>query len=79
MGSRTVLDVLDAEQELLDSRVSLVRSERDQIVAVYELKSAIGQMTALNLKLPVTLYNTRGHYREVKGKWFGGRSGGEAQ
>ena len=79
VGSRTVLDVLDAEQELLDSRVSLVRSEQDQIIAVYELKSAIGQMTALDLKLPVTLYNPRGHYREVKGKWFGGHSGGEAQ
>jgi outer membrane protein len=79
VGSRTVLDVLDAEQELLDSRVSHVRAERDQVVAVYELKSAIGQLTALDLKLPVTLYNPREHYREVRGKWFGGHSGGEAQ
>ncbi len=46
VGSRTVLDVLDAEQELLDSRVSHVRAQRDEVVAVYELKSAIGQMTA---------------------------------
>jgi outer membrane protein len=79
VGSRTVLDVLDAEQELLDSRVSHVRAERDQVVAVYELMSAIGQMTALDLELPVTLYDPRGHYREVKGKWFGGHSGGEIQ
>ena len=77
VGSRTVLDVLDAEQELLDSRVSHVRAERDQIVAVYELKSAIGQMTALELELPVTLYDPRGHYREIRGKWFGGHSSGE--
>ena len=79
VGSRTVLDVLDAEQELLDSRVSHVRSERDQVVAVYELKSAIGQLTALFLELPVTLYDPLGHYQEVRGKWFGGHSGGEAQ
>ena len=74
VGSRTVLDVLDAEQELLDSRVSHVRAQRDEVVAVYELKSAIGQMTALGLELPVTLYDPREHYREVRGKWFGGNS-----
>ena len=79
VGSRTVLDVLDAEQELLDSRVSHVRAERDQVVAVYELMSAIGQMTALDLKLPVALYDPRGHYREVRGKWFGSHSSGETQ
>ena len=34
VGSRTVLDVLDAEQELLNAKVALVRSQRDEIVAV---------------------------------------------
>ncbi len=79
VGSRTVLDVLDAEQELLDSRVSYVRAQRDEVVAIYELKSSIGQLTARDLELPVTLYDPRIHYREVKEKWFGGRSGGDAQ
>jgi outer membrane protein len=45
VGSRTVLDVLDAEQELLDSRVNLVRAQRDQIVAIYGVKSASGALT----------------------------------
>ncbi len=79
VGSRTVLDVLDAEQELLDSRVSHVRAQRDEVVAIYELKSAMGQLTARDLELPVTLYDPREHYREVKDKWFGGRSTGDAQ
>lgn len=79
VGSRTVLDVLDAEQELLDSRVSHVRAQRDEVVAFFELKSAIGQLTARDLELPVTLYDPREHYQEVKDKWFGGRSGGDAE
>jgi len=79
VGSRTVLDVLDAEQELLDSRVSHVRAQRDEIVAIYELKSSMGQLTARDLELPVTLYDPREHYREVKEKWFGGSSAGDTQ
>jgi len=79
VGSRTVLDVLDAEQELLDSRVAHARARRDELVAAYEVKSALGQMTARDLKLPVTLYDPREHYREVRGKWFGGRASGDGQ
>ncbi len=77
VGSRTVLDVLDAEQELLDSRVSHVRASRDELVAWYEVKSSLGQMTARDLELPVTLYDPREHYREVRKKWAGGRSMGD--
>lgn len=79
VGSRTILDVLNAEQELLDSRVSLVRAQRDLIVAVYDLKSAIGALTAGNLKLPVHVYDPEQHYLEVRGKWFGGTSSGDSK
>jgi outer membrane protein len=71
VGSRTVLDVLDAEQELLDSRVAHVRSQRDELVAFYQLKAAMGQLTAREMKLPVDLYDPMGHYQEVRDKWFG--------
>ena len=71
VGSRTVLDVLDAEQELLDSRVSYVTSERDEILAVYELKVAIGKLTAKDLGLEVDAYIPEGNYQQVRGKWFG--------
>ncbi|PPR71448.1 MAG: Outer membrane efflux protein BepC [Alphaproteobacteria bacterium MarineAlpha3_Bin4] len=76
VGSRTVLDVLDAEQELRDSRVAHVRAQSDQIVAIFELKASIGQLTARALKLPVELYNPKEHYRAVRDKWIGGSSKG---
>lgn len=51
VGSRTTLDVLDAEQELLDAQVALVRAQRDEYVAAFEVKSAIGRLTVAALGL----------------------------
>ncbi len=66
VGSRTTLDVLDAEQELLDARVGLVRAQRDEQVAAYQLLSATGQLTADGLGLPVEIYDPTRHYRNVR-------------
>jgi outer membrane protein len=52
-GERTTLDVLNAEQELLDAKVNEVRAKRDEIVAEYALKAAVGGLTAEQIKLPV--------------------------
>lgn len=71
VGSRTVLDILDAEQELLDARVGLVRAQRDEVVASYQVLSAIGRLTAADLGLPVEYYDVERHYREVRDKWWG--------
>ena len=79
VGSRTVLDVLDAEQELLNARVDLARAARDEQVAAYELKVATGQMTARRLALGVEIYEPEDHYKEVRDKWFGLNSGGGAE
>lgn len=76
VGSRTVLDVLDAEQEVVDAKVSLVRAQRDEMVAVFEIKEAMGEMTASKLNLRVDLYDPGAHYEEVRDKWVGGRSTG---
>ncbi len=73
VGSRTVLDVLNAEQELLDAKVNIVSAERDETVAVFELKSAIGELTADYLSLPVTAYDSKKHYNKVRPKLFGGK------
>ena len=70
-GFRTVLDVLDAEQELLDAKVNLVRVERDEVVASFELLSAVGRLTARELNLPVEFYDPAVHYGAVRGKLFG--------
>ena len=61
VGSRSVLDLLDAEQELLDAKVSLVRARRDGIVASYAILSAIGKLNAADLKLAVDIYNPLQH------------------
>ncbi len=71
VGSRTVLDVLDAEQELLNARVQLVRSQRDELVAAFQVLSATGQLTAGRLGLPVQSYDYEANYREVRNKLWG--------
>jgi len=62
VGSRTTLDVLDQQQELLNARVALVRSERDEIVAAYTLLSTVGKLTAQDLQLPVQVYDPKDNY-----------------
>jgi len=79
VGSRTVLDVLDAEQELLDAKVSIVGAQRDETIAKFELKSAIGEMTAIQLALPVVAYDSLKHYNDVRSKLFGGSIGKPGQ
>ncbi len=62
VGSRTTLDVLDQQQELLNARVALVRTERDEVVASYSLLSAVGKLTATDLELPVQVYDPVENY-----------------
>lgn len=71
VGSRTVLDVLNAEQELLTARVNLVQAQHDETVAAYTLKNAVGQLTARALALPVAIYDPVKHYEEVRDKMIG--------
>ncbi|MCK0070566.1 TolC family outer membrane protein [Kordiimonas laminariae] len=74
VGSRTTLDVLNAEQELLNSRVSYVRAQRDEFVAAYNLIAATGQLTARDLGLGVSVYNEARYYDKVGANKFIGFS-----
>jgi outer membrane protein len=71
VGTRTILDVLNAEQELLDSRVTLVRAQRDELVAANGVQAAIGALDAKSLALKVDAYDPDVHYRASKDRWFG--------
>lgn len=71
VGSRTTLDVLDAETEVVNARITLVSAERDQIVAAYQILGSIGRLTARDLALPVEYYDADENYLNVRGKWFG--------
>lgn len=66
-GLRTILELLDGEQELFNARVALTRSRRDAYVAGYALLAAMGRMGAADLRLPVALYAPEA----VGGGWFG--------
>jgi len=69
VGDRTVLDILDAEQEYLDSKVSLMRAQRDEFVAGYTLMSAIGRLSVARLGLYVTPYDTEKYYHQVRNRF----------
>jgi outer membrane protein len=70
VGTRTVLDVLNAEQELLNSQVALVTAKRDAYVAGFQLLNAMGQAQAQTLGLDGgPLYDPLGNYRRVAGNW----------
>ena len=71
VGARTILDILDAEQELLDAQVNLVRSQRDEIVAGFAVLAAIGQLIARDLELAVEVYDPEVDYLNVRNAWFG--------
>ena len=71
VGSRTVLDVLDAEQEHLDNQVSLVQTHRDEIVSAYALLAAIGHLNPKDLNLGIESYDSSAYYEDIKNKWLG--------
>jgi outer membrane protein len=75
VGSRTVLDILNAEQELFTSRVNLVTAQHDELLAEFNVVQSIGRLTAIDLKLPVELYDPDKHYKLVRDKWAGFEGG----
>jgi outer membrane protein len=71
IGSRTVLDVLNAEQEMLNSEVAVVQAKHDAVVAAYGVLSAMGQLTAQGLALKVQIYDPKAYYDDNESRWFG--------
>ena len=71
VGTRTVLDVLDTQQDLLLSQRSLVDARRRELGFAHDVKRAVGTLTAQMLDLPVNTYDPEANYRNVRGKWFG--------
>jgi outer membrane protein len=74
VGQRTTLDVLTAQQDLLDARVIQVTAQRDKVVAAFSLLAATGGLDSANLGLKVMHYESREHYYQVRDKWFGLRT-----
>ncbi len=73
-GTRTTLDVLNAQQLLLTSRANLISAQRDQVVNSYALLAATGRLSADVLGLKAVAYDPTVHYQQVKDKWIGTRT-----
>ncbi len=67
LGARTTLDVLNAEQDLLDARTLLISAQVDEYVAAYNVIAAMGRLTVSDLNLPVQQYDPTAYYNLVKG------------
>lgn len=74
VGQRTTLDVLNAQQELVNARVALVTAQRDRVVASYTLLSAVGRLAPEVLGLHVPVYDAQVHYEQVRDSWAGVRT-----
>jgi outer membrane protein len=73
-GQRTTLDVLNAQQALVNARVALVTAQHDRVVASYSVLSAIGRLAPQVLGLSTTVYDPSVHYQQVRDSWVGVRT-----
>jgi outer membrane protein len=74
VGQRTTLDVLNAQQELVNARVALVTAQHDRVVASYTLLAAVGGLSMPRLGLNVLIYDPMVHYQQVRDAWVGVRN-----
>jgi outer membrane protein len=73
-GQRTTLDVLNAQQALVNARVALVTAQHDRVVASYAVLQSVGRLTPQVLNLKTTVYDPSVHYQQVRDSWFGVRT-----
>lgn len=65
LGARTTLDVLDAEQEVLDARVAQIQAQTEQYIAAYAVLASMGLLTVKNLGLGIPVYDPLDYYNAV--------------
>jgi outer membrane protein len=73
-GQRTTLDVLNAQQALVNARVALVTAQHDRVVASYSVLNFVGRLGPQVLNLQTTIYDPSVHYHQVRDSWFGVRA-----
>jgi outer membrane protein len=73
-GQRTTLDVLNAQQALVNARVALVTAQHDRVVASYAVLNSVGRLSPQVLNLPTQTYDPSVHYQQVRDSWFGVRT-----
>jgi outer membrane protein len=73
-GQRTTLDVLNAQQALVNARIALVTAQHDRVVASYAVLNAVGRLSPQVLNLATSVYDPSVHYLQVRDKWYGVRT-----
>jgi outer membrane protein len=73
VGQRTTLDVLNAQQALVNARVALVTAQRDRVVASYSVLAAVGSLSPQILGLRIEVYDPMVHYQQIRDAWGGVR------
>jgi outer membrane protein len=73
-GQRTTLDVLNAQQALVNARVALVTAQHDRVVASYSVLNAVGRLSPIVLNLNSNVYDPSVHYHQVRDSWVGVRT-----
>jgi outer membrane protein len=73
-GQRTTLDVLNAQQALVNARVALVTAQHDRVVASYSVLNTVGRLSPQVLGLATTVYDPSVHYQQVRDSWIGVRT-----
>ena len=73
-GQRTTLDVLNAQQALVNARVALVTAQHDRVVASYSVLNTVGRLSPIVLNLTTTIYDPSVHYQQVRDSWAGVRT-----
>ena len=73
-GQRTTLDILNAQQALVNARVALVTAQHDRVVASYAVLSAVGRLSPQVLRLATSVYDPSVHYHQVRDSWSGVRT-----
>ena len=73
-GQRTTLDVLNAQQALVNARVALVTAQHDRVVASYAVLNAVGRLSPQVLNLSTANYDPRVHYQQIRDNWYGVRT-----
>ena len=71
VGQRTVIDILNAQQTLVNARVALVTAQHDRVVASYAVLNAIGRLSPQVLHLSTQTYDPSVHYQQVRDNWVG--------
>lgn len=71
VGTKTILDVLISEERLNETKLAKVEATKKYILAAYQMKTLMGQLTAKSLHLKVNYFEPEQEFKNTKMKIIG--------